>query len=277
MNGDGPAQLYLALLKRCLNGSVYGSQQAQLPPRIRNPILRKAFNALHKAGYRVTRPQPVPREVYEIGRGWPEGFLPLGETMIGMARLDNVQQCVEDALANGVEGDLIEAGVWRGGTTIFMRGILKAHDVHDRRVVVADSFAGLPAPDAEKYPADEGVDLSGIASLAVPVKNVRAHFHRYSLLDDQVEFVEGWFRDTLPALSDRKWAVIRLDGDLYESTMDGLERLYPNLSVGGYLIMDDYGGYKSCREAVHDYRNKHGIEEPIQQVDWTGAYWRRER
>jgi O-methyltransferase len=106
---------------------------------------------------------------------------------------------------------------------------------------------------------------------------VRANFARYGLLDEHVHFVEGWFRDTLPGLSDKRWSVIRLDGDLYESTMDGLVSLYPNLSVGGYLIIDDYGGYKPCREAIHDYRREHGIEEPIRQIDWTGAYWQRER
>ena len=67
--------------------------------------------------------------------------------MVGLARLDNVQHCVEDVLRNRVPGDLIEAGVWRGGVTILMRAILKAHGVSDRNVWVADSFRGLPRPD----------------------------------------------------------------------------------------------------------------------------------
>ena len=75
--------------------------------------------------------------------------------MIGLRRLENLQFCVEDAIAAGVPGDLIETGVWRGGATIFMRAILQAHQITDRNVWVADSFQGLPVPDAEKYPADK--------------------------------------------------------------------------------------------------------------------------
>ena len=196
--------------------------------------------------------------------------------MIGMKRLENAEQCVESVLADQVEGDLIETGVWRGGTAILMRAVLKARGVTDRYVYAADSFQGVPPPDADSYPQDEGLDLSGNRSLAVPVADVRANFARYGLLDEQVRFLEGWFSETLPTVRDRRWAVIRMDGDLYESTMDALVNLYPNLSVGGYLIVDDYGAYKACRQAVHDYREMHGIEESIRDIDFTGVYWRRE-
>ncbi len=84
-----------------------------------------------------------------------------------------------------------------------------------------------------------------------------------------------WFKDTLPGLHDQRWALIRLDGDMYESTMDALKALYPNLSPGGYLVVDDYF-VPACREAVHDYREEHGVREPIQTIDWTGVYWRRD-
>ena len=209
----------------------------------------------------------------EQGRVWPL----IGETMIGMARLDNLQTCLEDALSRGVPGDVIETGVWRGGAAIFMRGLLRAQAVVDRRVWVADSFEGLPPPDKERYPADEG-DLHHTAhELAIGEEVVRENFRRYGLLDDQVRFVRGWFRDTLPRLADISWAVIRIDGDMYESTMDSLVNLYPNLSPGGYVIIDeDYGNLPPCAQAVHDFRAAHGIRDPIQRIDWTGAYWRRE-
>jgi O-methyltransferase len=70
-------------------------------------------------------------------------------------------------------------------------------------------------------------------------------------------------------------AVVRLDGDMYESTMDGLKYLYPKLSVGGYLIVDDYGCIPACKEAVHDYRQAYGITDEIHPIDWTGVYWQR--
>jgi O-methyltransferase len=268
---------YIDLVKKSVSGAIYGTQIVHIPVshERRNRAIRTALRVLARTGLQVTRPTTLPREVYEEGRGWPAGFPVPGESMLGRKRLDNVHECVDDVLRNDVPGDLIETGVWRGGTTILMRAILKARGVTDRTVYVADSFAGLPPPDAEKYPADEGVDLSGIESLAVSIEQVRSNFARYGLLDEQVRFLEGWFRDTLPTVRDNTWALMRLDGDLYESTMDALTNLYPGLSPGGYCIIDDYGAYKPCRQAVHDYRSEHGIDEPLKQVDWTGAYWQR--
>lgn len=202
---------------------------------------------------------------------WPS----TAHTMIGFDSLDRLQSCIEDVLANDVPGDFIETGVWRGGTCIFMRAMLKSHGVTDRSVWVADSFEGLPPPNAEKYPHDAG-DISHTAEeLAIPLEEVKSNFERYGLLDDQVHFLKGFFSDTLPDAPIEKLAVARLDGDMYESTMDALTSLYPKLSVGGYLIVDDYGAVPACRQAVHDYREANGIEEEIHSIDWTGVYWRR--
>jgi len=195
-------------------------------------------------------------------------------TMIGRRRMDNIEQCIRRVLDDGVPGDLLEAGVWRGGATIFMRGILRAFGITDRKVYVADSFEGVPAPDAHRYPADEGITLHLWPGLAVSVDEVRANFARFGLLDDQVEFVEGWFKDTLPALRDHRWAVVRLDGDLYESTYDALENLYDGLVAGGWLIVDDYE-IDACRRAVTDFRERRNIAEPIIEIDWTGICWQK--
>jgi hypothetical protein len=195
--------------------------------------------------------------------------------MIGMKRLDSLQSCVEDVLARNVRGDVVEAGTWRGGAGIFLRAILKAYGAADRSVWIADSFEGLPSPDEEQFPADAGYYLHPHPFLAVSLDQVKLAFSRFGLLDDQVNFVKGWFKDTLPKLCDNRWSVIRIDADLYESTMDALKFLYPNLSPGGYVIIDDYGGLACCREAVQDYRALNGITEEIRQVDWTGVYWQR--
>lgn len=212
----------------------------------------------------------------EEGFGWERPFPPRLLTMIGRRRLENVRRCVEDVLSRRVPGDLIEAGVWRGGAAILMRAVLAAHGVRDRSVVAADSFQGVPPPRPTAYPADAGMDLHRDPELAATVDEVRANFSGFDLLDDQVEFVEGLFRDTLPSLAARRWAVVRLDGDLYESTMDGLRYLYPSLSPGGFLIVDDYGAYPACATAVDDYRRDHAVTEPITHIDWTGVYWRKD-
>ena len=156
-----------------------------------------------------------------------------------------------------------------------MRAVLAAFGVTDRTVWVADSFQGLPPPDVGNCPADAGADFHLYSELAVPREAVEESFDRYGLLDDQVRFLEGWFRDTLPTAPIERLAVMRLDGDLYESTMDALTSLYPRLADGGFVIVDDYLSIENCRKAVDDYRRSHGVDDEIVQVDWTCVYWRR--
>jgi O-methyltransferase len=140
--------------------------------------------------------------------------------------------------------------------------------------VGADSFEGLPVPNPD-YPADAGSEFHLFKDLAVPLDEVLENFRKYDLLDGQVRFLEGWFSDTLPACPIERLAVLRLDGDMYASTMDALHHLYPKLSVGGYVIVDDYGAVPACKSAAHDYRYRHDITEAIINIDWTGVYWRK--
>jgi len=111
--------------------------------------------------------------------------------------------------------------------------------------------------------------------LAVPLERVQDNFRRYGLLDSQVRFLKGWFRDTLPTAPIDRLAILRLDGDLYESTIQALDSLYDKLSPGGFVIVDDFHNVAACRQAVHDFRNNRGITDPIQTIDWGGAFWRR--
>ncbi len=236
----------------------------------RGEARRRGRAARPPRGYRAWRTRLAETE-RELGIDWPAH----AETMSGLRRLDNVQECLVDVLTRGVAGDAIEAGVWRGGTSIFMRAILAAYGDRDRRVWAADSFQGLPKPDPVKYPADARVDYTRFPELSVGLQQVRANFARYGLLDDRVEFLPGWFRDTLASAPIDRLSLIRLDGDLYESTIDALDALYLKLTPGGYCIIDDYGAIDACRRAVDDFRRAHGIEDAMIPVDWTGVYWQR--
>jgi O-methyltransferase/8-demethyl-8-(2,3-dimethoxy-alpha-L-rhamnosyl)tetracenomycin-C 4'-O-methyltransferase len=198
-------------------------------------------------------------------------------TMVGVLRVENVRMLAQRALDLGVPGHFIETGVWRGGCCILMRGVLAANEIVDRSVYVADSFAGLPPPNTDLYPQDVNQRLHLETALRVSIEEVKANFARYGLLDSQVVFVEGYFSDTLPSLSAGPFALIRLDGDMYESTYVALEHLYPKLSIGGFVIIDDYGAIPECRQAVTDYRAKFGITEQETQVDWTGAWWQKQQ
>ena len=112
--------------------------------------------------------------------------------------------------------------------------------------------------------------------LAVPEISVKGNFKRYGLLDDRVRFLAGWFKDTLPTAPIDRLSVMRLDGDLYESTIQALGSLYPRLSRHGFCIIDDYHAISACRQAVTDYRESHGIAAEITEIDGTGVFWRKD-
>ncbi|MFC4013733.1 TylF/MycF family methyltransferase [Nonomuraea purpurea] len=244
------AELYLDLMKKTLTNTIY--QDAPLP-----------IGQQQVDGYQAAQ--------REKGRDWPS----VAHTMVGRVRLDYLERCMRQVVEDEVPGDFIETGVWRGGVCIFMRSFLRANDITDRRVWVADSFQGIPDTNGASHPLDVKLGLDNANSvLGVSIEQVRENFERYDLLDDQVVFLEGWFRDSLPTAPVRSLAVLRLDGDLYESTMDALVNLYPKLSVGGFVIVDDHI-LPSCRQAIREFREANGITDTIEHIDWTSIGWRR--
>jgi O-methyltransferase len=250
-----PAELYLQLLKRSLTDTLF-----------------------------KTEPNADELEIRYVD-GFIDHYIEGSAiSMLPLARFDNLQSCVADVISKGVPGDLIETGVWRGGATIFMRAMLKAYGVTDRTVWVADSFEGLPEPDPEKYPIEAKAHAGSVMKktykhFATGLEDVQHNFEAYGLLDGQVRFLKGWFKDTLPVAPIGRLAVMRLDGDYYESTMDGLVNLYDKLSVGGYAIIDDYGeaSWTYCKKAVDEFRSKRGIVDPLIKVDSKCYYWQRSR
>lgn len=229
---------------------------SQDPPLQGTPLPVPAFNPLAR----------------EIGLDWPATAL----TMVGRKRLRNFRELIERIIIEGIPGDIIETGVWRGGASILARAVLATWGVTDRKVIVADSFRGLPPPDASNWPADHGSDLHTYDQLAVPLDEVKSNFMKFGLLDDQVEFLQGWFRDTMPKVSCENLSIIRLDGDMYESTIDPLTHLYERLSVGGWVIVDDYGVIPACKQAVHDFFAQRKIDPELLPIDKIGVYFRKQ-
>lgn len=269
-NCETAKSLYLDLLKRALTNWLHGHEEWV-------PVELNGFQGLlgrmvMPEGSRLVKSQRFDPGKRAVGQDWPPSAVT--HTMIGLKRLDNLQACIEQVIEDGIPGDLIETGVWKGGAVIFMRGVLKAWEVRDRRVWVADSFVGLPPPKPDIYPEDEKDIHFLIDSLRVSLEQVKENFAAYGLLDDQVMFLKGWFSDTLPSAPIDKLAILRLDGDMYESTMIALKSLYPILEAGGYVIVDDYC-IPSCKQAVVDFRRDMGIRDVITDIDGTGAYWRR--
>jgi len=266
--------VYLNLMKKVLTHSLWReeilvirkSNTKDFKATIRNLVI----DFTGKAGFYLAKKKTRSVNEIDLGLGWPQN----AETMIGLKRLDNLQYCCTEVITRNVPGDFIEAGVWRGGATIFMNAILHAYNENGRKVWVADSFEGLPAPSPEKYPLDKDDKHHEWESLKVSIEEVKLNFEKYNLLDDNVVFLKGWFKDTLPKAPIDKLAVIRLDGDIYESTWDSIVSLYPKLQPGGFVIIDDYHN-KSCEQAITDYRKKFNITDEIKMIDWTGAYWQK--
>lgn len=250
--GDSPYQslrnTYLDMVRKCVLGMIY--EDASLQPH-------------------TGAQMPFEIEKRENGLDWPSS----AHSMIGHKRMLNAQHLAEYVITHGVSGDFIETGVWRGGTCIMLRAVLRAYNVHDRFVWVADSFEGLPKPSPDVYPADAGDCHHKYSELAIPLEQVKDNFSRYGLLDKQVKFLKGWFRDTLPTAPIEKIALLRLDGDMYESTMDALKHLFPKVSYGGFVIIDDYNYIHSCKMAVDEFRSKYSIVDPIHEIDQFGVYW----
>jgi O-methyltransferase len=278
------SEAYLDLLKSALCASLYDESAWRLvegPKRqdvAKASVINKAvghlkhqvLRALRSRGVGLVRLHPFKAEARDLGLDWPL----IGFTMTGRKRLDALQRCIEDVLKENVPGDFIETGVWRGGSAILMRAVLGVRNVRDRIVWCADSFEGNPVPRETNRKVAHDPDLSNWSYLSVSLDQVKSNFARFNLLDDQVRFLKGWFCDTLPSAPIHRLALLRLDGDLYESTKDALNNLYDKVSSGGYVIIDDYNTWEGCRIAVDEFRETRGILAPIRDIDRDAILWR---
>lgn len=248
------ASMYLNLLKRVLTNTLFLTE----PDANQEDVNR--FVVEHVAHYQNTN----------------------AISMIPIVRFDNLEMAINTVIDEKIDGDFIETGVWRGGATIFMRAALKVRGNNSRSVWVADSFEGLPKPDKEKFPREAASFASSAMTkyynhLAVSIEEVKQNFETFGLLDENVKFLKGWFKDTLPTAPIESLAILRLDGDYYESTMDALVNLYDKVSPGGFVIVDDYGedAWTYCRKAVDDFRRERDIQSPLIRVDRPCSYWRK--
>ena len=253
MHTERGREMYLELLKKAILFEIWQEYEEDLISGLYNRV-------------RTVNPKK-----HRMGEIWPK----IAHSMIGRMRMDHLQTCMETVVKENIEGDFIETGVWRGGACIFMSGFLEVHGIHDRKVWLADSFQGLPAPNAAKYPKDKGDKLYTFDYLRVSIEDVKNNFRKYDLLDEKVQFLKGWFRDTLPTAPIEQLAILRLDGDLYESTMDSLTNLYHRVSQGGFIIIDDYV-LRTCKAAIIDFRKAHNIQVPLVEIDNSAVYWRKQ-
>ena len=201
-------------------------------------------------------------------------------TMTSVERLYSLHKCVEHIVAAEVPGDLAECGVWRGGSCMMMATSLLGSGTSDRRIMMFDTFEGHPMPDPERdvdlwgnsgyeewrRQTEEGtVKGWGMAEL----DDVRENMASTGYPAEKLDFIKGLVEDTVPANVPARLCLLRLDTDWYESTRVALTHLYPRLSPGGILILDDYGHYKGQRQAVDEYLAKTGERLLMHRIDYS--------
>jgi O-methyltransferase len=261
---------YLGLLQSALTASLYPEsawlllQPSDKLGAIKNAIL-KTFSS---RGFAVVKLRPFDQKAREHGEDWPM----IGYSMIGKQRLANIRYCLETVRNESIPGDFVECGVWRGGASIFAKAVLNCLGDDIRKVWLCDSFDGMPIQRDEDKTDPALADRS---YLAVSIDQVRENFLRFGLLDDRVKFVKGWFSDTLPTAPIERISVLRLDGDYYSSTMDALNGLYDKVSPGGFIVVDDYNSFQSCKQAITEFREERQIRTEIVPIDKIGAYFRK--
>ncbi|MCW8400769.1 TylF/MycF family methyltransferase [Legionella sp. PATHC038] len=245
-------------------------------------------------------------------------------TLIGPKRLDNIEQSIKYITSNHVNGDIVEAGCWRGGALLYLKACLNVYEepnTTSRNVWGADLFPEssqlvtsysklirfksllkirklLPKKSQQRlanhimeaFPNEQydKTTLNKIFALANSLTYIKKEslistshhdlleaFKRYDLYDESIKLMPGWFKNTLPVMKDKieHIALLRIDADFYQSTLDVLNALYPKLSQNGICIIDDYGGFTECQRAVDEYRKQHQITEPLESVDGTCYYW----
>jgi len=252
---DRSINSYLEVLQMYVTGLCYGEEEKSVSPAL---------------GQKLIHLGPLDTGARQRGNDWTY----LGSTMTGRERLKNVKNLLMDVFQNEIRGDYIETGVWRGGSSIFARGVIRAHGQQHRRSFVLDSFRGLPPGERKFDSGDAGWDNTPYLEVSTVV--VAGNFNSAGLLDDYVVFAQGFFNDTIPPVSNmiESLAIIRFDGDIYESAVDVLYNLYGKLSVGGYFIVDDWFGFPSKR-ACEDFFAVHGISPNVTPIDNLSAYWKK--
>lgn len=212
-------------------------------------------------------------------------------SMLDTVRLENIENAVYHVIDKNIPGDFVECGVWRGGTGILIKDMLNRMHILDRHVYLLDSFEGMENLDQSSsisdvhHPTDKicsdilnFVDqYFGLMLIQTSVGEVESNLKHFNCLDDRVHLIKGWFSDEFPFHKIDQISVLRMDCDYYYPTMICLKHLYPKISVGGVIILDEYYlDFMGERYAVDEFRKENNITSKIIRVDRNVAYWIKE-
>ena len=209
-------------------------------------------------------------------------------TMTSDQRVAALCDAVRYVVSNRIPGDIVECGVWKGGSMMAVaRTLLESRD-NTRHLHLFDTFDGMTAPTGEDVAltGETAADLMAASTdredaesvwCRAPLDVVRQAMASVGYDGSKIHYIEGRVEDTIPDSAPERIALLRLDTDWYESTRHEMIHLFPRLCVGGVLILDDYGHWLGARRAVDEYLQEHDVPLFLQKIDYTGRYavkWR---
>jgi O-methyltransferase len=201
-------------------------------------------------------------------------------TMTSVERMYSIFKCVEYIIKSNIVGDFVECGVWKGGSAMMMAYTLLNLNTTDRTIYLYDTFEGMPEPSendinlnhksAKKIYLSKKNSENGSNWLRSELEDVKNNLYATGYPKDKIILVKGKVEQTIPSTGPEKIALLRLDTDWYESTKHELQHLYPILSERGVLIIDDYGHWLGCKQAVDEYVSENNINILLNRIDYTG-------
>jgi len=198
-------------------------------------------------------------------------------THVSLIDLLHLRSLIEQIGRDGLQGDLVECGAWRGGSSAFL--YKRARDLGiDPEIYIYDSFEGFPAPAAERIDGRkaQGINQGKFDWIKADREDVVAIFKQLGLYSEKVHIVKGWFCDTTPQSPVRKIVLLHCDGDLYQSTKDTLDSFYAKVVSGGYIVSNDYGDvWIGAKKAVDECVAANCPGVIIHKIPGGGAYFRK--
>jgi hypothetical protein len=248
-------------------------------------MLKRAITeVLSRSGYEIARrvpPDRIEQSHPDLGPDFARLYRQCEPyTMTSVERMYALYEAVRYVVAAGVEGDVVECGVWRGGSSMLAASTLLAAGDDTRGVWLYDTFEGMTEPSSRDVEItgrrvddiwqEVRADRDNELLCESPLDEVRANMARTGFPGARIRYVAGPVEDTIPGQMPERIAVLRLDTDWYDSTHHELVHLYPRLAEGGVLIVDDYGHWLGAREAVDGYLREQGITLLLNRIDYTG-------
>ncbi len=243
--------------------------------RLRAVAAPPVRRALRRLGYEVVRSEPpptqwpIPPDADDRARATIEATR--FHTLTPPERVIGLIAAVRYLVSAGIEGDIAECGVWRGGSMMVVARTLLEEGDTSRTLHLYDTFTHMPpAGDRDvDFPTDAASAPAPLEAYSyLPFDEVRAALAGTGYPSGQMRFVQGMVEETLPAQAPERLALLRLDTDLYRSTRHEMEHLFPRLADGGVLIIDDYGDFVGVRQAVDEFLAERGIELLLTRMDY---------